>query len=78
MQARGTGHASVVTDQRRTEGMGLKPPGILTFTVAIILVVIAAASRWAQAHIPIVNGHEFQLALLAFVVLALGCVLRGL
>lgn len=56
--------------------MGLKAPGILTFTVSIILVVIAAGSRYAQAHIPLVNGNEFALLLIAFLVLVGGCVMR--
>ena len=45
--------------------MGLKPPGILTFTISIVLVVIAAGSKYAQAHIPMVNGREFALVVLA-------------
>ena len=58
--------------------MGLKSPGILTFTLSIILVVIAAGSKYAQAHVPLVNGNEFPLLLLAHMVLVVGCVLRGL
>ncbi|MGE0698958.1 MAG: hypothetical protein AB7O57_07670 [Hyphomicrobiaceae bacterium] len=58
--------------------MGLKAPGILTFTLSIVLVVIAAASKYAQAHIPMVNGREFVLLLLAHLVLVAGCVMRGL
>jgi hypothetical protein len=58
--------------------MGLKAPGILTFTLSIILVVIAAGSKYAQAHVPIVNGNEFALVVLAHLVLVIGCVVRGL
>jgi hypothetical protein len=58
--------------------MGLKAPGILTFTLSIILVVIAAGSKYAQAHLPIVNGNEFAIVVLAFFVLIIGCVVRGL
>ena len=57
--------------------MGLKAPGILTFTLSIILLVIAAGSKYAQAHIPVVNGREFALVVLAHVVLLIGCVVRG-
>jgi hypothetical protein len=56
--------------------MGLKAPGILTFTASIILVVIAAGSKYAQAHIPLVNGNEFALVMIAFLVLVGGCVMR--
>ena len=58
--------------------MGLKAPGILTFTISIILVVIAAGSKYAQAHVPLVNGREFVLVILAHLVLVVGCVVRGM
>lgn len=58
--------------------MSLKAPGILTFTLSIILVVIAAGSKYAEAHLPLINGHEFGLMLLAHLVLVFGCVMRGL
>ncbi len=58
--------------------MGLKAPGILTFTSSIILVVIAAGSKYAGAHLPLVNGREFALVILAHLVLVIGCVVRGL
>ena len=52
--------------------------GETTFTLSIILVVIAAGSKWAQAHVPIVNGNEFMLVLFAHLVLVVGCVVRGI
>lgn len=58
--------------------MGLKAPGILTFTSSIVLLVIAAVSKYAQAHIPLVNGREFALVVLAQLVLVVGCMVRGL
>lgn len=58
--------------------MGLKAPGIITFTLSIILVVIAAGSKYAQAHVPMVNGNEVPMLILAHLLLALGCVLRRL
>ncbi len=58
--------------------MGLKAPGILSFTSSIVLVVIAAVSRFANASIPLVTGHEFVLVLVAYLVLVVGCVVRGL
>ena len=57
--------------------MGLKPPGILSFTLSIILVVIAAGSKYAGAHVPLVNGNEFPLVILAHLVLVVGCMVRG-
>lgn len=58
--------------------MGLKAPSILTFMLSVILVVIAAVSKYAQAHLPLVNGNEFPLIVLAHLLLVLGCVMRGL
>lgn len=58
--------------------MGLKAPSIVTFTLSIILVVIAAGSKYAQAHLPLVNGNEIPMLIFAHLVLALGCVMRRL
>lgn len=58
--------------------VGLKAPGILTFVLSIILVVIAVGSKYAQAHLPFVNGNEFALVVVAHVVLVIGCIVRGL
>jgi len=58
--------------------MGLKAPGILTFTLSIVLVVIAVGSKYAGAHLPLVNGREFALVILAHVLLLIGCTVRGL
>lgn len=58
--------------------MGLKAPGILTFTLSIVLVVVAAGSKYAQAHLPLINGHEFELLLIAHLILVFGCIMRGL
>jgi hypothetical protein len=58
--------------------MGLKAPGILTFTFSIVLLVIAAGSRYAGATVPFVNGREFGITVLAHLVLVVGCIVRGL
>ncbi len=58
--------------------MGLKAPGILSFMVSVILVVVAIISKSFGAAIPVISGHEFPVLLLAHVILVLGCLLRGL
>ena len=58
--------------------MGIKAPGIITFTLSIVLVVIAAVSKYAQANLPWINGNEFLLLLIAYLVLVSGCVMRRL
>ena len=58
--------------------MGLKAPGILTFTLSIVIVVVATISKYAQANLPWINGHEFVLLMVAYLMLAFGCVIRRL
>lgn len=58
--------------------MSLKAPGILTFMLSVILVVVTLISWFLQATIPLVTGHEFYVLLVAHVILVLGCMLRGM
>ena len=58
--------------------MGLKAPGILTFMLSVILVVVAIIARFFGANIPVISGHEFYVLLLAHLLLVLGCMMRGM
>ncbi|MFV0295588.1 MAG: hypothetical protein ACK5JT_05660 [Hyphomicrobiaceae bacterium] len=58
--------------------MGLKAPGIVTFTLSIVLVVIATISKFARADLPWIMGHEFFVVLVAFLILVSGCMVRRL
>jgi hypothetical protein len=59
--------------------MGLKAPGILSFTFSMVLAVVAALSKFATtSSIPFVAGREFGLVFLAYLILVVGCVVRGL
>lgn len=59
--------------------MGLKAPGILSFTSSMVLAVIAALSKFAaSASIPLVTGREFGLIFIAYIILVIGCIVRGL
>lgn len=58
--------------------MGLKAPGILTFMLSVIMVVIVIIAKFFDASIPVISGHEFYVLLLAHIILVLGCMLRGL
>ena len=66
------------TQDKGPTTMGLKAPGILTFMLSVILVVIVIIARFFGAAIPMVSGNEFYLLLLAHAVLVLGCIMRGL
>lgn len=57
--------------------MGLmKPPNILTFLIAVVLVVVAVLSRFGDV-MPMISGQEFWLLLAANVLFILGTVTRG-
>ena len=58
--------------------MALKAPGILTFTLAVILTVCVLVVRFFGAEIPFINGHEFWVLLGSQTILLLGCMMRGL
>lgn len=58
--------------------MGLKPPGILSFMLSVILVVVAIIAKFFGASIPLISGHEFYVLLFAHLVLVLACILRAL
>jgi hypothetical protein len=45
---------------------------------SVVLVVVAAGSKYAHASVPFVNGNEFGILLLAHLVLVIGCIVRGL
>lgn len=58
--------------------VGLKAPGIITFMFSVILAVILLVSKFFSAEIPVMTGNEFWALLLSYVILMLGCLLRGL
>ena len=70
--------AQTVLQQGGFDTMGLKAPGILTFMLSVILVVVAIVARFFGATIPFISGHEFYVLLFAQMLLVLGCMLRGM
>jgi hypothetical protein len=45
----------------------------------MVLTVIAALSKFASsASIPLVTGREFGLVFIAYLILVVGCIVRGL
>jgi hypothetical protein len=56
----------------------LTPPTVTTFVISVILAVVALAAHYSHqisGHIPI---NTFWLAVIAYVVLFLGNVIRGI
>jgi hypothetical protein len=65
-------------DNLRT--MILKAPGILTFLVSILLALGTLYARYFSSNVPFLTGDatQFYALLGAYVILVLGCVMRGL
>ena len=61
-------------------GMVLKAPGILTFLVSIILALGVLYARYFGSDVPFFIGDatQFYALLGAYVILVLGCIMRGL
>jgi hypothetical protein len=61
-------------------GMVLKAPGILTFLVSILLALGVLYARYFGTNVPFLTGDatQFYAMFAAYVILVLGCVMRGL
>lgn len=59
--------------------MALKAPGLLTFLLSFIVMMAVLFAKFFGAKIPFLNENtEFAGLLVAYVVLAMGCLLRSL
>ena len=60
--------------------MALKAPGILVFLLSIILSLAVLFARYFGATVPFLTGDvtQFYGMLAAYVILVLGCIMRGL
>ncbi len=65
-------------NQEGVRDVGLKAPGIITFMVTVILVVIVLVSKYSGASIYGVTGNEFEALLTSYLILMMGCLLRGM
>jgi hypothetical protein len=65
-------------DNLRT--MIVKAPGILTFVASIVLAVLVLYARYFGNDVPFLMGEasQFYGMLIAYVILVLGCTMRGL
>ena len=55
--------------------MNLSPPSTAVFIVSLILAALAVIGKYAQ--IPFISDHGFWVAIVAYVVLAVGNLFRG-
>jgi len=60
--------------------MALKAPGILAFLLSIIVALAVLAARLFPDAVPLLGGGtaQFYALLAAYVILLLGCTMRGL
>jgi hypothetical protein len=55
--------------------MNLSPPTTAVFIISLILAVLAVISAFVV--IPVISAHAFWVAIIAYIVLAVGNVFRG-
>ena len=60
--------------------MFLKAPGILIFAASVILALVVLYARYFGSDVPFLTGEASQLYAMfaAYVILVLGCIMRGL
>jgi hypothetical protein len=60
--------------------MALKAPGILAFLVSIVLALAVLFAKFFGAEVPLITSEAMQFygLLAAYVILVLGCIMRGL
>jgi hypothetical protein len=56
----------------------LTPPTRVTFIISVVLAILALLVHYAHVSIPVVSTHVWETLLLAYLVLLLGNLLRGL
>ena len=72
-------HAETHQIMEASTRMGLKAPGMITFLVSFIAMMAVMFAKFFGAQIPGLNEHtQFAGLLIAYIILALGCLLRSL
>jgi hypothetical protein len=67
-------YISPVNNERGLE-MNLSPPTTAVFVISLILAVLAVIGKFAA--IPLITDHGFWVAIIAYIVLAIGNIFRG-
>jgi hypothetical protein len=60
--------------------MALKAPGILIFTLSIVVSLAVLFARFFGSSVPYLTGDttQFYAMMAAYLILMLGCIMRGL
>jgi len=63
----------------RRGGFALTPPSVLIFGISLVLAVLALMVHYAHVSVPIINAsHVFDVLAVAYVVLMVGVLFRGI
>ena len=56
----------------------LSPPTNPVFIISVVLAILAVLVRYAGVNIPVVSGNVFETLAIAYIVLLVGKLFRGL
>jgi hypothetical protein len=63
----------------RRGGFALTPPSVLIFVISVVLAVLALMVHYAHVSVPIINAsHVFDVLAVAYIVLMVGVLFRGI
>jgi hypothetical protein len=63
----------------RRGGFALTPPSVLIFSISLVLAVLALMVHYAHVSMPIINAsHVFDVLAVAYIVLMVGVLFRGI
>jgi hypothetical protein len=63
----------------RRGGFALTPPSVIVFVISLVLAILALLVHYAHVSVPIINGGRvFDVLTLAYVVLMVGVLFRGI
>ncbi|HXI08658.1 MAG: hypothetical protein ACRC1G_16560 [Bradyrhizobium sp.] len=61
----------------RRGGFALTPPSVIVFVISLVLAVLAMLIRYAHVSVPIISSsHVFDVLAIAYVILAIGVLIR--
>jgi hypothetical protein len=62
----------------RRASFALTPPSMMIFVIALVLALLAMLAHYTHASVPLLNAsHSFDALAIAFVVLTIGVLFRG-
>ncbi len=62
----------------RRGSFALTPPSMVIFVIALVLALVAMLAHYAHASVPLLStAHAFDALAIAFVVLTIGVLFRG-